>query len=283
MLAARARKGGNVAYTKWLGTAGLAGLLSVGLYLGFTDSPGHGTLPGTVFRDCPDCPEMVVLAGGRFQMGSTPDPASAFQPKVDETPAFVVLVGTFAIGRYEVTQAEWRAVMGDNPSAAKDPTRPVEMVSWNDVQVFIQKLNERTGKRYRLPSQAEWEYAARAGSLTRYVHGDEPGGLTDHAWFSENSAGSSHPIGGKRPNAFGLHDMHGNVWEWVQDCYADNYLGAPTDGSAVRPSGGATCNRVIRGGSWFNNARSLRSASRDRYNQSVRYNDLGFRLARAIP
>ena len=274
---------GDVANTRLLVAAGLAGLLAAGLYLGFKDSPGHGTIPGTVFRDCPDCPEMVVLAGGRFQMGSKPDPDSTFQPKVDETPAFVVLVGSFAIGRYEVTQAEWRAVMGDNPSAVKDPARPVEMVSWNDVQVFIQKLNERTGKKYRLPSQAEWEYSARAGSLTRYVHGDEPDGLADHAWFAENAAGSPHPVGGKQPNAFGLHDMHGNVWEWVQDCYADNYLGAPTDGSAVRPPGGATCNRVIRGGSWFNNARSLRSASRDRYNQNVRYNDLGFRLVQALP
>jgi formylglycine-generating enzyme required for sulfatase activity len=160
-----------------------------------------------------------------------------------------------------VTQREWKVVMGDNPSTFKGDDLPVEKVSWDDVQEFIKKLNEREGiTKYRLPSEAEWEYACRAGTTTRYSYGESDSNLCEYAWYVGNSGKKTHPIGQKKPNPWGLYDIHGNVGEWVQDTWHSNYNGAPSDGSVWKGSGS---NRVIRGGSWRSNARGCRAADRD--------------------
>lgn len=184
---------------------------------------------GNTIKDCADCPEMVVIPAGSFQMGADKN----FEEASDsEGPVHRVEVKSFLMGKYEVTQTEWVAVMGGNPSEFKGRTRPVEHVSWNDAQEFIRRLNAKTGKEYRLPSEAEWEYAARAGSQSAWSFGDDKGQLGNHAWYIDNSGNETHPVGQLQANKFGLFDMHGNVWEWVQDCWHFNYRGAPSDGSA---------------------------------------------------
>ena len=172
--------------------------------------------------------------------------------------------------------------MGNNPSHFKGATNPVERVSWNDSQDFLNKLNGQSGKRHRftLPTEAEWEYACRAGSTTRYYFGDDESQLVEYAWRSMNSEGKSHPVGQKKPNAWGLYDMHGNVWEWCADWYDHNYYAkSPTD-DPVGPSTGS--HRVFRGGSWRSFARNCRSACRgDAVPEYCDYR-LGFRVARIL-
>ena len=192
----------------------------------------------------------------------------------DEKPVHEVTIKEgFYMGRYEVTQANWEQVMGTTPSNFKGDNLPVERVSWDDVQSFIRKLNERRdGFNYRLPTEAEWEYACRAGTT-----GDYAGDLNEMAWFSENSLGQPHAVGGKRPNALGLADMHGNVWEWCADYHHETYYGAPTDGSAW-VTGGEMKYRVLRGGSWHGNVSALRSGGRDAAPPEHRNAFLGFRV-----
>ena len=192
----------------------------------------------------------------------------------DERPVHeVTLKEGFYMGRYEVTQAVWKQVMGNNRSFFKDDQLPVEQVAWDEAQSFIKKLNERgDGFTYRLPSEAEWEYACRAGTT-----GDYAGDLNDMAWYLDNSEKGTHPGGRKKPNAFGLYDMHGNVWEWCQDTYHQNYKGAPTDGSAW-VEGGEPNSRVLRGGSWLYDATLLRSAYRYGFVQEHRSYSLGIRV-----
>ena len=205
--------------------------------------------------------EFVPIPAGEFDMGSPLDEEGMYD---NEGPVHHVNIGkAFYMCKYEVTQKQWRAIMGDNPSYFKGDDLPVERVSWVDVQEFIKKLNEKEGTdKYRLPSEAEWEYACRAGTSTRYSLGDSESKLGDYAWYWDNSGGT-HPVGQKKANPWGLYDMHGNVREWVQDCWHSDYNGAPTDGSAwvvaCKYVGAA---RVIRGGSWINNAGSCRSAFR---------------------
>ena len=234
---------------------------------------------GQVFKDCQEahCPEMVIIPAGRFTMGSSDGDA-------DEKPPHSVNVRSFAMGKYEVTQGQWKAVMGSNPSRFSNcgDNCPVEKVSWDDIQQYIQKLNQKTGQQYRLPSEAEWEYAARAGSTGKWSFGDNESALGQHAWYSANSNSQTRPVGQKQANAFNLHDMHGNVWEWVQDVGHDNYSGAPTDGSAW-VSGGDQSRRVLRGGSWISGPGSLRSANRDGISPDFRSNYNGFRIARTVP
>jgi len=245
--------------------------------------------PGTVFKDCPECPEMVVLPGGSFLMGSPPDPEpdpfSNDKPKTigeaNEKPQHRVQIQSFAIGKYEVTQEQWYAVMGNNPSYNKGRTSPVDTVSWDDIQQFIAKVNHKTGQKYRLPSEAEWEYAARAGTATEWSYGNDESKLGNYAWFARNSGGTTQAVGQKLPNAFGLFDMHGNVWEWTQDCWHENYVGAPTDGNAWT-TGCPENQRVVRGGSWLHIPAILRSAFRIRGSPGVRYIGNGFRLARDL-
>jgi formylglycine-generating enzyme required for sulfatase activity len=221
--------------------------------------------------------EFVLIPAGKFDMGSPSDEEGRYEN--EGLVHHVNIEKAFCMGRYEVTQKQWRAIMGDNPSYFKgDDDLPVEQVSWDDVQDFIKKLNEKEGiDTYRLPSEAEWEYACRAGTTTRYSFGDSESNLGDYAWYKGNSGDKTHPVGQKKPNSLGLHDMHGNVWEWVQDCWHFDYNGAPTDGSAWE-GGGAS--RVFRGGCWDRSAGFCRSAYRYPRGPRDRGNTLGFRLLR---
>lgn len=221
-------------------------------------------------------PAMVPLPAGAFTMGG--DDSEAHH---NEKPLHQVHIKRFEMGKYPVTQKQWKAVMGSNPSYFSDSEEdcPVEEVSWYQAQEYIQKLNQMTGKNYRLPSEAEWEYACRAGGRHRYSGSDEACLV---AWFDENSNHKTHPVGQKQPNAWGLHDMSGNVWEWVQDWYHHNYAGAPDDGSAWI-TGGEQAYRVLRGGSWSYNARATRCADRFNGSPEVRNGIIGFRVARTLP
>jgi formylglycine-generating enzyme required for sulfatase activity len=167
--------------------------------------------------------EMIAIPSGEFMMGGS-------QP--NEQPIHKVKLKAFLMGKYPVTQKQWQAIMGNNPSKFPRADSPVEQVSWKDAQEFCQKLSQKTGKKYRLPSEAEWEYACRAGSKTEYYFGDDAKQLGDYAWYNENSNQKTHVVGQKKSNAWGLYDMHGNVWEWCEDIWHGDYEGAPTDGSA---------------------------------------------------
>lgn len=231
---------------------------------------------GKVFRDCPDCPEMAEIPAGSFTMGSN-------KGEPNEQPLHSVTIAQpFAIGKTEVTQEQWHALMGDNPSnfSACGDTCPVEQVSWDDAQAFIKKLNVKTGKQYRLPSEAEWEYACRAGSQQNYCGSDNADNV---AWNGYNSGSflfkKPHPVATKQANAFGLFDMSGNVWEWVEDNYHSSYKDAPADGSAWM--GGSM--RVLRGGSWGYDQPFSRAAARSKFAANYRYFSYGFRLARTLP
>jgi formylglycine-generating enzyme required for sulfatase activity len=239
--------------------------------------------------------EFVLIPKGSFQMGSA-DTEREAQP--NERPRHAVTSSRpFYLARYEVTQAQWEVVMGtsaytlsrSNPyysmpgmaERVRRPSNPVT-VSWNDAQVFIQKLNEREGHgSYRLPTEAEWEYAARAGTTTAYSFGDDAGLLSRYAWHGEDFAtGSMHPVGQKLPNSWGLYDMHGNVWEWVQDWYADRYPGSAPTTDPAGPDTGTS--KVVRGGSWHVTAGSWRSAVRKPYEPDYRGISIGFRVARDL-
>jgi formylglycine-generating enzyme required for sulfatase activity len=187
---------------------------------------------------------------------------------------------------YSVTQRQWEAVMGSNPSRFQGPERPVEQVSWDKVQEFIRSLNTHEGRAlYRLPTEAEWEYAARAGATGDYCFGDDVTQLAQYAWYEDNARGTTHPVGQLQPNAWALYDMHGNVWEWVQDWYDNQeYARRATTGTAVvDPAGPAIgSDRVDRGGSWLHAAHDCQSARRDSDAPGLRYGTLGFRLLRAV-
>jgi len=222
--------------------------------------------------------EFVLIPAGEFDMGS---PFSEGGDD-DEGPVHHVKIPKpFYLSKYEVTQKQWREVMGSDPSYFKGNDLPVECVSWNDVQEFIKKLNEREGtEKYRLPSEAEWEYAARGGTATRYSFGDDESQLGEYGWYYENSNYETHPIGRKKSNPWGLYDMHGNVCEWVQDNWHDSYEGAPTDGSAWEGGGSGAC--LIRGGSWLFNAGDCRSADRSYFGPVNRDGFFGSRLLKEL-
>jgi len=236
--------------------------------------------PGTsAFRDCDECPEMVLIPAGEFTMGSR-----ASEGRKEERPNRRVIVDTFALGRFEITQEQWVRFMGKNPSYAQrcGDTCPVERVSWDEVKMFLGKLNRRLVGReegpYRLPTEAEWEYACRAGTDKEYCGSD----TADYAgWYNENSERRVKPVGGKQPNDWGLHDMSGNVWEWTEDCWHPTYEGAPGDATAWVERG---CpRRVIRGGDANDPAASLRAASRNQGTVRARSPTLGFRVAKTVP
>jgi formylglycine-generating enzyme required for sulfatase activity len=244
----------------------------------FHDALAYPWKPGMAKPPPPPLPTgfsipMVQITAGEFWMGSDETDMQAFK---DEKPRHSVKVPAFKLGKTEVTQGQWRAVMGFNPSRFKQcgDNCPVETVSWNEVQAFIKTLNEKTGGHYRLPTEAEWEYAGRAGLDARYCGGDDADAV---AWHDGNSDGTTHPVGSKQPNAFGLYDMSGNVWEWVQDCYHASYQGAPDDGSAW--GGGAECrSRVLRGGAFNHGQLRVRCAYRNRSDPGNRYYYGGFRV-----
>lgn len=220
--------------------------------------------------------EMQLVEGGTFQMGSEEEEAAPWEAPVHE-----VRVPSFYIAKYPVTQELWKRVMDNNPSNFKGAKRPVEQVSWRDIQGFIRKLNEKTSKAYRLLTEAEWEYAARGGKRSQGYKYAGSNKLKDVGWYEGNSYGETKPVGLKYPNELGIYDMSGNVYEWVEDQYHGNYKGAPFDDSAwVDEEQGAI--RVIRGGGWDYGARYCPVSYRINYDPTYRYNDVGFRLGLSL-
>jgi formylglycine-generating enzyme required for sulfatase activity len=214
---------------------------------------------------------MVKVKGGSFMMGCTSEQKDCHN---DEN-VHQVTLSSYKMAKYEVTQAQWEAVMGKNPSYHKNcSTCPVEEVSWDDIQDFLKELNKKTGKKYRLPTEAEWEYAARGGKNREYQYSGS-GDIDKVAWYGENSGSKIHKVGQKEPNKLGLYDMSGNVYEWCSDWYGDY-----TSSSATNPKGASSGSyRVNRGGSYYYYAEYCRVADRGRYSPDFRGNNIGFRLA----
>jgi len=214
--------------------------------------------------------KMIAIPGGSFQMG---DNELHYTKRVHR-----VNIEPFYLGKYQVTQEQYQAVMGKNPSHFKGDKLPVKNVSWNDAVEFCQKLSQKTGNKYRLPSESEWEYACRAGNRKKYCFANDEKQLGNYAWYIDNSNGETHPVGQKKPNKFGLYDMHGNVWEWCSDRWHESYKGAPTDGSSWETNAGEN-HRVLRGGSWETSAKYCRAGSRNRTHASNHSKLCGFRVA----
>jgi formylglycine-generating enzyme required for sulfatase activity len=242
--------------------------------------------PGGSFQECArDCPEMIVMPAGVFTMGS---PVTEKGRHDDEKQHQVAIAKPFAVSKFELRFSDWDACVsvGGCPRISDSGfgrgSRPVINVTWDNAQQYVAWFSRMTGRQYRLLSEAEWEYAARAGTTTAYPWGEELGkgnancAICDSKWDNEGPA----PVGSFKPNTFGLYDTAGNVWEWVEDCYDDNYFGAPTDGSAWTPAGCSL--RVLRGGSWSPSPQSLRSAARLKNPPDVRFYNLGFRVARTL-
>lgn len=275
--------------------------------------------PGEVFKDCSDCPEMVVVPAGSFEMGS---PSFEAGRRENDGPVHRVAVAEFALGRTEITRGQFAAFVtatgyqaGDkcwmldggkpeerswrNPGFPQEDSHPVVCVNWNEAGAYAEWLSRKTGKRYRLPSEAEWEYAARAGTSTARFWGESPDQACTYAnvmdatgksqvpgvtWEAHNcNDGSAYTagVGSYKANPFGLYDMIGNASEWTQDCWNESYNGAPGDGSAW--TSGDCGRRVLRGGSWDDGPRNARSAKRNGGGTSSWDYDLGFRLARMLP
>jgi formylglycine-generating enzyme required for sulfatase activity/serine/threonine protein kinase len=241
---------------------------------------------GKTFRDCADCPEMIVVPSGSFTMGSPSSEAGHFD---DESPQHQVTIGySFAVGKYPVTRDEYARFASEtgansewqNPGFAQTGRDPVVNVNWDDAKAYVAWLTQKTGKRYRLLSEAEYEYADRARTTTAYWWGDSDADLCTYANGDPCHKKGTVPVGSYPPNAFGLYDMAGNAWEWTEDCWNDSYAGAPDDGTAW--TAGACGQRVLRGGSWNVSARDLRSASRLGDSTGYRRSDDGFRVARTL-
>jgi len=271
---------------------------------------------GTVFRDCPDCPEMVTLPAGSFAMGSSDAEkkwvvahGGTLDSVSDEAPQHPVTLHDFAIGKYDVTRAEYAAFVKDTghptvkgcyqqgnpdspfypdatwqaPGFAQTDRDPVVCVNWHDAQAYVAWLNTKTKGGYRLPTEAEWEYAARGGTASKFWWGEDENeaAAPDHAWFRDNAGAATHPVGQKPANGFGLYDVAGDVWQWTEDCYAETYAKAPVDGSAA--GGDTDCRRSDRGGSWYYPAWLLRAATRERNPPDYKDGVLGFRIAKTLP
>ncbi len=280
-----------------------------------------GAAADKTFQDCAECPQMVVVPAGTFTMGSSQTEKAwaashggSLPSVADEAPQHSVVIKSFAIGKYDVTRGEYAAFVretsysdGDGcgpdsfkwkkqaklswrtPGFAQTPSDPVVCVSWRDAQAYVAWLNRKLRPLqavsehgpYRLPTESEWEYAARAGAPTYFWWGDDASRASTYAWSRDNSAGHTQPVGSKPANAFGLFDSVGNVWQWTEDCYAGSYAGAPVDGRANES--GDTCLRVDRGGSWLYPAWLLRSAARDRNPADYPAVIMVFRVARTPP
>ena len=271
--------------TRYLQAAGRKGehYLDALELLNSAELAGSAMSAGDVFRDCPECPEMVVVPSGSFRMGS---PTYKNEQPVHR----VTIREPFAVGRFEVTFAEWDACLAGGGCGGYSPSddglgrgrRPVNHVSWDDAKAYVAWLSRRTGQAYRLPSESEWEYAARAGTATAYSWGDAIGVNLANCrgcgsrWDGDRTA----PVGSFAANPWGLHDMHGNIWEWTEDCWNDSYAGAPSDGSAWLS--GTCAERVLRGGPWTGSPWFLRVAYRFRDATGDRNLDFGFRVARTL-
>ncbi len=265
-------------------------------------APGVVWADASSIRDCADCPEMVVVPAGKFQMGSAEREEGRL---ADEGPLHTVtFVKPFAIGKYEVTFDEWDACVAAKACDAVGDEgwgrgrRPVLNVNFEMAQGYAKWLTKKTGKQYRVPSEAEWEYAARGGSTTPWFWGEDSQRACEFANVGDESVKQEHPdwprhdcndgyaktspVGSFKPNGFGLYDTVGNVWEWVEDCYNESYQGAPTDGRAWLS--GDCARRIDRGGGWYNKPEAVRSAQRYGGDDSARRNNtLGFRVVRAMP
>ncbi|MBL7132721.1 MAG: formylglycine-generating enzyme family protein [Phycisphaerae bacterium] len=217
--------------------------------------------------------KLVLIPAGTFTMGS---PKTEMWRGWYEGPQRkVTITKPFYMGIYEVTQEQYEAVVGKNPAKLKGAKNPVQSVSWDDGVAFCKALSKKTRKTVRLPTEAEWEYACRAGAKTAFCFGDDQKQLGDYAWYDGNSGSKTHPVGQKKPNAWGLHDMHGNVYEWCSDWYGDSYANA----KAVDPQGAASgSGRVLRGGYWGSYKCGCRSAFRFRFAPSTQWNLIGFRV-----
>ena len=224
-------------------------------------SDGTYTVNGVSFK-------MIAVDGGTFEMGKSADGNNV-------TPVHSVTLSSYSIGETEVTQALWKAVMGTNPSNNEGDNLPVEMVSWNDCQTFITMLNQLTGKTFRLPTEAEWEFAAKGGTKSKGYTYSGTNTIGDVAWYDDNSSSKTHPVATKQANELGIYDMNGNVWEWCQDWYGNYSSSAQTNPKG--PSSGS--GRVARGGGWFNFARYCRTANRLSHTPTHSDSFLGFRLA----
>ena len=270
-----------------------------------------GLEPGSTFRDCDQCPEMVVVPGGVFLMGSPPEETERDEP---EGPIREVMVVPFAMAKYEVTRGEFTSFVEDTGTTAgdscfvrtssggrvdtsknwRDPGYaqgihdPVVCINWNTAKAYAAWLSDRTGHEYRLPSEAEWEYAARAGTRSPFHYGStitsDQANFNGTTRYGDGGKGvyrkKSLPVGSFPANAFGVHDVHGNVWEWVEDCWNDSYRGAPKDGS---PWLSGNCGRrVMRGGAWSSQPGNLRSANRTRYVLEYRNYNFGIRVVRSL-
>ena len=221
---------------------------------------------------------MVKVEGGTFTMGATSEQGNEVYS--DEKPAHKVTLSDYHIGKYEVTQEEWKAVMGTNPSRFTGNNKPVERVPWNDCQEFIKKLNLLTGLQFRLPTEAEWEYAARGGRKSQGYKYSGSNNVDDVAWYDYNFSETTHQVGTKRPNELGLYDMSGNVYEWCSDWYSSSYYSSSPTTNPTGPTTGSF--RVRRGGSWLNDAQYCRVSRRDDYDPDYRYHFIGFRLAYSL-
>ncbi len=274
--------------TKSIGSLVLVAAASIA---GIAATPAHAQPdPGTTFRDCDVCPEMVVVPAGSFVMGSPTDEPGRYD---DEGPAHEVTIAEpFAIGVREVTFEEWDACVAAGGCEGYDAGdegrgrggRPVLNANWDNARAYVFWLTAVTGHAYRLPSEAEWEYAARGGTSTRYSWGDEPSaahanGEQDHGWPDDGHRYTA-PTGSFAANPFGLFDAHGNVWEWTADCWNESYEGAPDDGSAWLD--GDCVGRVTRGGAYNGGPAYLRSAMRLKIYSQFRSYFIGFRVARSL-
>jgi formylglycine-generating enzyme required for sulfatase activity len=253
---------------------------------------------GESVKDCALCPEMVGIPAGTFQMGSNDGDS-------DEKPVHTVDVKAFYMSKYETTIAEYLACVQDggckppqwlesgnefnihtgsnnwyNKAGMSESNKnhPITGVSWNDAKAYGVWLSKKTGKDYQLPTEAQWEYACRAGSTGKYSFENDASQLGNYGWYKENSGKTTHPVGEKKPNVWGLYDMHGNIWEWLEDKYHDSYSGAPADGSAW--ISGDSNSRILRGGSWHFRGNSLRCTNRGMFDMTYRVNDWGFRFSR---
>lgn len=253
--------------------------------------------PGKVFKDCPECPEMVVIPAGSFEMGAN-------NGEADEKPVHrVTLSRNFAIGKTEVTRGQFAVFVnatnynaGDKCQTIEDYTieerngrswrktgyqqdnsHPVTCINWNDAKAYIEWLSRKTSKPYQLPTESQWEYTCRAGGQNEYCGSDN---IDNIAWYGTKNGYTTYPAALKQANAFGLYDMTGNVGEWVEDSYHDNYNGAPNDGSAWSGDGAI---RVTRGGSWTNDPLYARAIGRGRHEPEYRGDHIGFRVVRTLP
>ncbi len=245
----------KINFMVWVGLVALVGIAAGAYY----------------FSTAAKKPKMIFVKGGTFQMGSNNGDS-------DEKPIHQVNISDFYIGKYEITQKEWEDVMGFNPSKFKGSNRPVETISWNDVQEFVKKLNIKTGKKYRLPTEAEWEYAARGGNKSKGYKYSGSNTVGHVGWYWDNSGKETHNVGAKKPNELGIYDMSGNVWAGGQDKKADDAEPNPRLKNPKYDNSGS--HRERRGGSWRNNPASLRCAFRYRFTPGDTYSRVGFRLIR---